>query len=83
MGQSEIIEVLSNAKRPLNRGQIAKRTGIDPVSVSHTLKSLLKCNEINCIEVDRNKAAELLNSKSPLRRMRFYYLSNTQRRYLI
>ena len=74
MGQAEIIEVLLDSKKPLNRGQIAEIIGVDPIKVSHSLKKLLDWNEIECVEVDRNKSAELLNSKSPLRRMRFYYI---------
>ncbi len=68
------MEVLTKSKCPLNRGQIAEATGLDPVLVSHTLKVMLRWNDIQCIEVDRNEAAKLLNSKSPLRRMRFYYI---------
>ena len=69
--------MLEKAEKPLNRGQIAERTGIDPVLVSHTLRVMLKFNDIQCIEVDRNKAAKLLNSKSPLRRMKFYYIEKS------
>ena len=79
MGQGEIIEVLKRSRKPLNRGQIAERTGLDPVLVSHTLKRLLKWCDIECIEVDRNQAARMLNSKSPLRRMKFYYVSSEQK----
>lgn len=83
MGQAEIIEVLINSEKPLNRGQIAKSIGVDPIKVSHILRRLLVCNDIECIEVDRNKAAEILNSESPLRRMRFYYIGKFKRRFLI
>lgn len=83
MVQSLIIDVLIKSSIPLNRGQIAEQLGEDAIKISHSLKKLLRWKDIECIEVDRNKAAELLNSDSPLRRMRFYYIGKTKRRYLI
>ncbi len=83
MGQGDVIDILTESHKPLNRGQIAEKLKAEPESVSHVLKKLLRNQDIDCIEVDRNKAAELLNSKSPLRRMRFYYIGKSKKRYLI
>lgn len=74
MTQTDVLKVLEKSITPLNRGQIAERGNLNPTLVSHTITRLLKAKDICCIEVDRNEAAKLLNSKSPLRRMRFYYI---------
>lgn len=74
MSQTDILNILNKSTIPLNRGQIADRSKMSPSLVSHTLTRLMKAKDISCIEVDRNQAARLLNSKSPLRRMRFYYI---------
>jgi len=83
MGQAEVIAVLLASDKPLNRGQIAELCGDHPTKISHLLNRLLMYQDIECIEVDRNKAAFLLDSKSPLRRMRFYYIGQEKKRFLI
>ncbi len=74
MTQTDIINILEKSDVLLNSGQIARKGKISPSLVSHTITRLLKAKDICCIEVDRNEAARLLNSKCPLRRMRFYYI---------
>ena len=82
MGQVEIENFLLKSKIPLNRGQIAIGLNEPPGKISHAIRRLLKSRDIECIEVDRNQAAKLLNSTSPLRRMRFYYVGKGKKKIL-
>lgn len=69
-----MINVLEKSKVPMSRNQIAKEVDDEPVNISKVLRTLLKHNEIKCIEVDRYNAAKLLDWKTPIRRTRFYYV---------
>lgn len=76
MGQSEIIQVLEKAKKPLSRKEIAialqeDALKIEAIKVSMLLKKMLKYSEIKCIEIDRSQAIKHYNCK---RRMRLYYV---------
>ena len=59
----------------MSNTQIAKELNDDPINTSKKIRILLKHKEIKCIELDRHKAAKILNWKVPIRRTRFYYLS--------
>lgn len=74
MGQAEIIECLEKHKEPISRSQIAKEINQNPVSVSHSIKRLLKNNEIKCIELDRIQSGKKLKLNKIFRRTRFYYI---------
>lgn len=73
MGQREVMDILNVSDKPLSRTQIAELLEISAVVVSRALKVLVKFEEVKCIELDRFKAAELLNWGIPWRRTRFYY----------
>jgi hypothetical protein len=73
MGQSEIIDCLNEAKKPLSRAEIAERLQANLCQVSHHLAKLIIHQEIKIIEIDRIKAKEFFNNKAPARRMRLYY----------
>jgi len=73
IGQVEIIKCLEKHKEPISRSQIAKETNQDPVSVSHSIKRLLKSKEIKCIELNRIQSGKKLKLNRPFRRTRFYY----------
>ena len=55
--------------------QIAKELDDNPVNTSKKIKIILRHKEIKCVELNRHKAAKLLDWKIPIRRTRFYYIS--------
>lgn len=71
MGQSEILELLEKAKKPMSRGQIAEALKMDKARVSHSISKLLKYREIKCNEIDCEEAMKFYGCH---RRMRIYYL---------
>jgi hypothetical protein len=77
MGQSEVLNVVEKAGKPLSLGEIAKELGYDVQArcchkgVSHAIAKLLKYRELKCIEIDRFQAKEKYNCD---RRMRLYYV---------
>ena len=73
MGQVEVIELLSSnkVKKPLSTGEIAKLLNVESYSVSRWLSKLLKYDEIDFIEIDKEEAKKY-NKKG---RMRLYYIS--------
>jgi|TARA_B100000315_G_scaffold110119_1_gene100982 hypothetical protein len=73
VGQQEVIDVLQKSNKPLSRSQIAKILKVNEVLISRILNTLLKFDEIKCIELDRHQVAQLLGWDSPWRRTRFYY----------
>ena len=74
MGQIEIIQYLSKQDKPLSRMQISIGLEENDTKVSHLIKKLIKSGEVKFIEVDRNKAKELLGEQSPLRRCKLYFV---------
>lgn len=74
MGQSEIIELLEKANKPLARCEICALLGEDGSKISHTLKKLVKYKEVKYVELDRSQIAEFYGGKKPKRRMKLYYL---------
>ena len=68
--QEKIIKLLEKKKEPLSRTEIANILKRTPISVSKTLRVLLKHDEIKCIEIDRIVAYE---KYKPKKRMRLYY----------
>ena len=75
MGQANIINVLQKSKRPLSSSEIATILKRDKKKICRIIQKMLKYKDIECIELDRNKAAEILKWKKPARRTRFYYLN--------
>ncbi len=77
-----MLSVIEKSDKPLNRTQVAARIPGDSVGkkekVSMIIRRLLKKDDIKCIEVDRFEAAKLLGFHRPLRRMRFYYCSDSE-----
>jgi|TARA_R100000093_G_scaffold34741_1_gene18361 hypothetical protein len=67
------MDVLKKSDKPLSRTQIAEILNATAVSVSDTLRRLLKFEDIKCIELDRYQAAKLLGWSTSWRRTRFYY----------
>ncbi len=58
---------------PVSVRQIAEALGLDYCKLSHTIKQLLKHNEVGCFELNRLKAADFLGIERVTRRMRFYF----------
>jgi predicted ArsR family transcriptional regulator len=73
MGQSEILQLLEEIKKPLSRSQIAEKLMCDACQVSHHLAKLVIHQEVKVIEIDRNQAKEYFKGNAPSRRMRLYY----------
>lgn len=71
ISQTEVIEILEKADKPLSRTEIAEQLMEDVVKISHCLKRMLKYDEIKCIEINRKQAMKLYGCK---RRMRIYYI---------
>jgi predicted ArsR family transcriptional regulator len=71
-----VIQVLQKSDQPLSRTQIAEELGITPRKVSLIIRVLLRFGEVECVELDRFKSAEILGWKNPWRRTRFYYCSS-------
>ena len=69
--QEKIIEALAKANEPLGRTEIAVRINCRPITVSDRLKTMVKHEEVECIEICRHLARELFSAK---RRMKIYYL---------
>lgn len=74
MGQTEVIKILEQAAKPMNRTQIAEKLNDTPENISKVIKVLLRCKDIKCIELDRYQSAKILGWKNPVRRSRFYYI---------
>lgn len=77
MGQGEVLKILERSKQPLSRTQIADKLGKAPVIVSKIINRMLKFKDIECVELNRHEAAKLLGWKTPIRRVRFYYVSKS------
>ena len=73
IGQAEIIQYLESIGNPVSVRQISEALGIDYTNLSHTIKKLLKYNEVGFIELDRIRAANFLGITKITRRMRFYF----------
>jgi|TARA_Y100000034_G_scaffold103583_1_gene129345 hypothetical protein len=70
------MNLLKKSEIPLSRSQIAEKLNINKVLTSRILNSLLRFDEVKCIELNLHQVAELLKWKSPWRRTRFYYCSS-------
>lgn len=57
----------------MTRRQIAEGLDFDPVKVSHSLKRLIKCREVDFIEHPWEEAAELVDYELS-RRTRFFFI---------
>lgn len=73
IGAAEVVDFLKTCDKPVTRKQIADNLEWDPVRVSHILKKLLKYNEVDFIEHNRNNASELAGYILT-RRTRFFFL---------
>ena len=73
IGAQEIVDFLKTCTEPVTRKQIAEGLEWNPERVSHILKKLLKFNEVNFIEHDRNNASKLVGYILT-RRTRFFFL---------
>lgn len=71
MTQTEIIEVLEKAKRPMSRKEIAIEANLNKCVASHNIARMIKNRTLKIIEIDRIEAMERFNCK---RRMRLYYI---------
>lgn len=71
MGQEEVIEYLKKERKPLSRKEIADGLKENVNKISHILNSLLKWEEIKCIEIDRLEAKEKYGC---FHRMNLYYV---------
>ena len=71
MGQQEIFELLEGRDEPLARREIAELLEITEISVSLIIRKLLKHNDVDFIELDKNEAMRKFNCK---RRMRLYFV---------
>ncbi len=58
---------------PVSVRQIAEALELDYSLLSHTIKKLLKHEEVGWFELDRIKAADFLGIDRVTRRMRFYF----------
>lgn len=75
MVQSEIIEYLEkNIGVEFNARQIADAVEKNFEQVCKALNQLLKYGEVEVIEYDRIKVAEILGLEKVTRRMRFFYI---------
>ena len=72
MSQSDVIEVLKKEKRPISAEEIIQKLDISGKRVYVLINTLLKYEEIKCIEIPRDLAMKMYNSK---RRMRLYYVT--------
>lgn len=77
IGQAEVIDFLKECEEPVTRKQIAEGLDYDPIKVSHILRDLLRFNEVEFIELPRDKASELVGYVL-LRRTRFFFLKEEQ-----
>ncbi len=73
IGAVEVVDFLKTCDKPVTRKQIADGLEWDPIRVSHILKKLLKFNEVDFIEHDRNNASKLAGYILT-RRTRFFFL---------
>lgn len=81
MGQDEIIKLLKKENRPMSRSEIAKILNSPPEKISHIIQRMLKYNDIECIELDREQSNKILKARISIkvqRRTRFYYLAETK-----
>lgn len=74
MGQTEVINFLINCEKPKTRRQIAEGMDYDPIKVSHILKDLIKCKEVEYIEHSRDDASKMVGYVL-LRRTRFFFIA--------
>jgi len=70
MGQTEIIEVLKEFKRPMTAREISLQLNEGIEKVLKNIKRLIKSKDIIFVEINKEKAQEKFNSK---RKMRLYY----------
>lgn len=75
------MDILEKSDKPLSRTQIADMIGIKPRKVSLVIRRLLKFKDIECLELDRFKAAEVLGWDRPVRRVRFYYCEGSSKSF--
>jgi len=70
--QEKILILLEKTKKPLSRGEIAKKLHEEDLNkISHRINSLLKGRLIKCIEINQPQAMEYYHCK---RSMRVYYV---------
>jgi len=71
MGQAEIYNLLCESKKPLTAHEIADILQIDPFKVIRPLKMLLKFNEIQAVELDKDLSRKVYKCK---KKIRVYYI---------
>jgi len=71
VSQSEVIDVLQKANKPLSRTEIAMLLNQEATKISFLLKKLLRGGDIKVVEINRKQAIKNYNCK---RRMRIYYI---------
>ena len=74
MSQSDILDVLEKANKPLSRAEISSILNERPEKVSMTLNKLIEHNEIKFKEINRIQVKFLYGSNAPSRRLRVYFV---------
>ena len=71
MVQEDIIKTLEKSNVPLSAGEVAEILKISCVHICRGLQQMLKYNEIQCIELNKDLAYKFYKCK---RKMRLYYI---------
>ena len=71
MGQEEIIKLLEEEGKPLSRGEISMMLNKEAKYISTLLKQLLKYNEVEAKEINKDKALKDYRCK---RKMKLYFI---------
>lgn len=74
MSQGDVLEVLKKARKPILASQIAEKLEINEKHIFTLLNSLIKFEEVKCIEITREEAKERFG-KGYNRRIRLYYVA--------
>lgn len=75
MGQTEIQKLLEISIRPLTLKEISIILDREPKKIADLIRSMLKYNEVNFLEIDKDTALKKYGCKH---KMRLYFIENSR-----